>query len=335
MSAIFFSYRRHDSEGEAGRLFDDLVEQFGETSVFMDVAAIEVGRDFRKAVDASIANCAVLLAIIGLGWVDEKNDSGLRRLDDPNDLVRMEIASALKRDIPVIPVIVHGAKMPRPDQMPEEIRDLAYRNAVELTHVRWKSDIRHLIRALRLLLSDTRDIVPAREVMATTDSRLAKPTLRKAIDPAEGVGEDPTADLMLHGTGESGNALGVPPPGQVRSTHDASASNPNAAAGRPDSNVTRVAPESQSPPVVPGIVGIRLASVAKPDSASACAGEIDPDTIARIATELADYIGPIAEIVVKRAAKRCVTVADLRRMVADEIETTAERTKFLDACQSS
>lgn len=139
MRAIFVSYRRHDAEGEAGRLFDDLVEQFGEHSVFMDVAAIEAGRDFRKAIDESIATCGVLLAIIGIGWLDGKNDAGLRRLDDPNDFVRMEIASALKRDIPVVPVLVRGARMPRADQLPEDVRELAYRNAVELTHVRWKS----------------------------------------------------------------------------------------------------------------------------------------------------------------------------------------------------
>ena len=119
MRAIFVSYRRDDSEGEAGRLFDDLVGHFGEDSVFMDVAAIEVGRDFRKAIDESIATCGVLLAVIGKEWTDAKNEAGQRRLDDPFDFVRLETASALKRDIPVIPVLVHGAKMPRADQLPK------------------------------------------------------------------------------------------------------------------------------------------------------------------------------------------------------------------------
>jgi hypothetical protein len=149
MRAIFISYRRNDSEGEAGRLFDDLVEQFGEDSVFMDVTAIEAGRDFRKVIDESVATCGVLLAIIGKGWLDAKDDTGKRRLDDPADFVRLETASALRRDIPVIPVIVRGATMPHADQLPDELKDLAYRNFVELTHTRWASDIQLLIAALR------------------------------------------------------------------------------------------------------------------------------------------------------------------------------------------
>lgn len=151
MRAIFISYRRNDTEGEAGRLFDDLVEQFGEDSVFMDVTTIEAGRDFRKVIDESVATCGVLLAIIGKNWLDAKSDTGIRRLDEPTDFVRLETASALRRDIPVIPVIVRGATMPHPDQLPEDLKDLAYRNFVELTHARWTSDIQLLITALRKL----------------------------------------------------------------------------------------------------------------------------------------------------------------------------------------
>jgi beta-lactam-binding protein with PASTA domain len=154
MRAIFVSYRRDDSEGEAGRLFDDLVGVFGENSVFMDVAAIEVGRDFRKAIDDSVATCGVLLAVIGKEWTDAKNEAGQRRLDDPSDFVRLETASALRRDIPVVPVLVHGAKMPRPEQLPDDLKELAYRNGVELTHVRWNSDLQLLIKALRRYVED-------------------------------------------------------------------------------------------------------------------------------------------------------------------------------------
>ncbi len=100
MRSIFISYRRNDTEGEAGRLFDDLVSEFGENSVFMDVAAIEAGRDFRKVIDESVSTCGVLLAIIGKNWVDAKDDDGHRRLEDPSDFVRLETASALRRDIP-------------------------------------------------------------------------------------------------------------------------------------------------------------------------------------------------------------------------------------------
>jgi len=155
--AIFISYRRDDSEGEAGRLFDDLVNHFGDASVFMDVTAIQAGRDFRKAIDESVSTCGVLLAIIGKNWVDAKNEAGERRLDNASDFVRFETASALKRDIPVIPVLVHGAKMPRPDQLPDDLRDLAYRNGCELTHARWGSDLQLLIRALSAYVEDPKN----------------------------------------------------------------------------------------------------------------------------------------------------------------------------------
>ncbi|MCK7496707.1 MAG: toll/interleukin-1 receptor domain-containing protein [Comamonadaceae bacterium] len=108
MRAIFISYRREDAEGQAGRLFDDLVIHFGEDAVFMDVAGIEPGRDFRRAIDEQVASCGVLLAVIGKNWCDAQDESGRRRLDDPMDFVRLETASALKRDIPVIPVLVRG-----------------------------------------------------------------------------------------------------------------------------------------------------------------------------------------------------------------------------------
>ena len=158
MRAIFLSYRRDDSEGEAGRLFDDLAGHFGEDSVFMDVAAIEAGRDFRKAIDESVATCGVLLAVIGREWTEAKNEVGQRRLDDPSDFVRLETASALKRDIPVIPVLVHNAKMPRADQLPDDLKELAYRNGVELSHARWNSDVQLLIKALRPHVEDPKNV---------------------------------------------------------------------------------------------------------------------------------------------------------------------------------
>ena len=164
MGGIFISYRRSDSQGEAGRLFDDLVQHFGEQTVFMDVAAIEAGRDFRKAIEEGVAKCGVLLVMIGVGWLDAKDERGARRLDDPSDFVRIETASALKRDIPVIPVLVRGAKMPSAEQLPEELKELAYRNCIELTHARWKSDMQLLIEALRRLLAKCKPIRSERPV---------------------------------------------------------------------------------------------------------------------------------------------------------------------------
>lgn len=155
MSAIFISYRREDTEGHAGRLFEVLAERFGKDSVFMDVAGIEPGRDFRKAIDSNVADCGALLAVIGKGWLTAKNEAGQRRIDDPHDFVRLETISALKRDIPVIPVLVHGAIMPRADQLPPELQELAFRNAVELTHARWDSDVQVLLKALERCVDTT------------------------------------------------------------------------------------------------------------------------------------------------------------------------------------
>jgi TonB family protein len=160
LAGIFISYRRSDSQGEAGRLFDDLVKHFGEDTVFMDVAAIEAGRDFRRAIEEAVAKCGVLLVMIGPEWVDAKDEHGTRRLNDSSDFVRIETASALKRDIAVIPVLIRGAKMPSADQLPEDLKELVYRNCIELTHTRWRSDIQLLLDSLRRLLGDTG---PARE----------------------------------------------------------------------------------------------------------------------------------------------------------------------------
>src|SRR2546430_14763973 len=153
MGSIFLSYRREDSEGQAGRLYDDLVAVFGPDSVFMDVAAIQPGRDFRKSIDQSLNSCGVFLSLIGRNWLTAKDTSGQRRLDDPADFVRIETGAALKRDIPVIPVLVQGASAPKPDQLPDDLKELAFRNAVELTHLRWDSDVQVLIKALRLHIS--------------------------------------------------------------------------------------------------------------------------------------------------------------------------------------
>lgn len=149
MRAIFISYRRDDTEGYAGRLFQDLCERFGKDSVFMDVAGIEPGRDFRRVIEQQVASCGVLLAVIGKAWLSVADERGKQRLNDPHDFVRLETASALKRDIPVIPVLVQQAEMPRAEQLPDDLKDLAFRNSVELTHARWDSDVELLIAALR------------------------------------------------------------------------------------------------------------------------------------------------------------------------------------------
>jgi TIR domain len=206
LRSIFINYRRNDSEGEAGRLFDELTTRFSANSVFMDVAAIEPGKDFRKAIDESVASCSVLLAMIGQEWLSTRDAAGNRRLDDTHDFVRLELASALRRDIPVIPVLVRGAKMPLVEHLPDDLKDLAYRNAVELTHARWKSDVQVLVHALRPWIEDVgtggdparreTGAEPARTMPQATASALA-PEVIAQISRALAVSIGPIADVVV------------------------------------------------------------------------------------------------------------------------------------------
>ena len=151
MGMIFVSYRREDAAGEARALFSSLADQLGAGSVFMDVDNIALGRDFRAALHERLNDCDVLLALIGKNWLDSKNRQGKPRLEDSNDFVRLEILAALKRNIPVTPVLLQDAEMPSADQLPEELREFAYRNAFELSHARWESDVREMVRRLGLV----------------------------------------------------------------------------------------------------------------------------------------------------------------------------------------
>lgn len=152
MNNIFISYRREDSEGFARGLFQSLVGAFGADHVFMDVEAIGLGADFVEAIDKSLAGCGALLVLIGKDWVNCTDSAGRRRLDDPQDFVRMEVAKALEQKVRVIPVLVKGANMPAPEELPEELRSVTRRQALELRHERWNQDVAHLDSALAELL---------------------------------------------------------------------------------------------------------------------------------------------------------------------------------------
>lgn len=155
MQGIFISYRREDSAGHAGRLFDRLCAHFGKDSVFMDVEGIEAGVDFVETIEQAVGGCDVLLAVIGRGWLDSKNSQGDRRLDDPQDFIRLETAAALARKIRVIPVLVEGAQMPPAESLPVELRTLTRRQAVELRDSRWEDDIQALVNVLERVLAQT------------------------------------------------------------------------------------------------------------------------------------------------------------------------------------
>src|ERR1051326_8569899 len=105
---VFISYRREETAGQAGRLYDHLSDRYGEARVFMDVDSIAIGTDFTKAVIQAVSGCSILLALIGRHWSSITDTRGIRRLDYPHDFVRVEIETALQRDIRVVPVLVDG-----------------------------------------------------------------------------------------------------------------------------------------------------------------------------------------------------------------------------------
>lgn len=148
--AIFVGYRRADTADVAGRIYDRLEERFGADRVFKDVDSIPIGTTFRDYVRAAINDCSVFLALIGPGWADAKRDSGGRRLDDPEDLVRIEIETALATDtVQLVPVLINEAVMPSPKQLPPSLQRICDLNAA---HVRrdpdFRQDMDRLIRAL-------------------------------------------------------------------------------------------------------------------------------------------------------------------------------------------
>lgn len=146
MPKIFISYRRSDSKDIAGRIYDRLVGRFGEDSVFYDKKNVPYGIDYRKWLKNEVQSCQVLIAIIGSQWLEAQDKYQKRRIDSENDWVRIEIESALAReDIPVIPLLVNGAKLPNPEQLPESLEKLAHRQAAKARTDDFDADMSRLI----------------------------------------------------------------------------------------------------------------------------------------------------------------------------------------------
>jgi TIR domain len=147
-SKIFVSYRREDAAGHAGRIYDAIVARFGERNVFMDVD-LAPGVDFIDRITEAVDDSDVLLVIIGPQWATVSREGGQPRLADPGDYVRLEVETALGRpELKVIPLLVAGARMPDPDDLPESMRALSRRNALELTDARWRYDVGRLVNTL-------------------------------------------------------------------------------------------------------------------------------------------------------------------------------------------
>jgi hypothetical protein len=146
---IFLSSRRSDVGGHAGRLSDTLVQRLGSRSVFQDVTAIAAGRDFIAGIRAALEECDAAIAVIGPGWLTAATGDGRPPLFEPDDYVRLELARVLQRSLPVAPVLVGGAMLPAATDLPEDLRPLTQRHAIEVGDESWHQDVDYLLRSLR------------------------------------------------------------------------------------------------------------------------------------------------------------------------------------------
>lgn len=155
-SGIFISYRRQDAQMAAGRLADCVKEAFGSASIFRDVETIDPGVDFVEALDRALKECVAMLVVIGPQWLGITDKHGRRRLDDPNDWTRIEVATALKRNIRVVPVVLDGTAMPDDTELPDDLKALSRRQALDLSDKRWRADVERLVDTLARIPGLTR-----------------------------------------------------------------------------------------------------------------------------------------------------------------------------------
>jgi hypothetical protein len=151
-STIILSYRREDSAGVTGRIFDRLSQEFGTDRVFMDIDSMPAGVDFHDHLQSILADCGALLVVIGKGWRSQRKGQPARIMD-PDDWVRIEVETALDRGIPVVPLLIDGASLPARDQLPESLWPLLRRNALSVDSGRdFHAQLSRLVRDLRVQL---------------------------------------------------------------------------------------------------------------------------------------------------------------------------------------
>lgn len=202
MSDIFLSYRRQDSSSATGRLADRLEEHFGPQRVFRDYDSIVAGADFADAIRRAIGISTVVLVVVGPRWSDARDEQGRRRLDDPGDFVRLEIESALADEVPVIPVLVEGAKMPPAEALPASLEAFSRCQAVELAESRWRDDADRLIASLQSQFAIESEAAPLTEEggggAMSVFSRFALDLLELATHPRRLIARRQTGHALDH-----------------------------------------------------------------------------------------------------------------------------------------
>lgn len=183
MAKIFINYRRDDSAGYAGRLYDRLTAHFGPDHVFMDIDQIEPGEDFVEVIQEKLKAVQVAVALIGKQWLDITDAAGQRRLDNPEDWVRLEIEALLARKIRVIPLLVGGANAPNSSRLPGSLVALARRQAHEVSDRRFHDDVNKLIRVLEKDLNVKAASQPSSASDLAPPSETKPPEARLPFEP--------------------------------------------------------------------------------------------------------------------------------------------------------
>jgi len=177
MPTLFLSYRQSDTLGQTGRLADALEARYGRGAVFRDLDSIEAGQRFEAVIERALADCRVFLPLIGDDWLTVRGADGRRRLDDPQDFVRREVATALARGIPVIPLLLEGARIPAATELPTELRPMLERQALELSETRWDFDVGRLVAAIDRQLAQTNGST----AIASTGAGSSAPATRRRL----------------------------------------------------------------------------------------------------------------------------------------------------------
>ncbi|HEX2700655.1 MAG TPA: PASTA domain-containing protein [Acidimicrobiales bacterium] len=200
MGSIFISYRRAGTSGYGGRLQEDLRQHFGKERVFRDIDSIRPGTDFARVIEQAVAGSGVVLVLIGGNWLDATNENGQRRLDDPDDFVRLEIESALNQDITVVPVLVEGALAPSPSALPPSISRLGRMQAIELSDLRWDYDVGRLIDVLDEIVGPAAEEIVDLTALEAASSPAAAPADAPAGLAAAGASATTTTRVLRRRT---------------------------------------------------------------------------------------------------------------------------------------
>ena len=147
---IFISYRREDTQWVAGRLADSLSAYFGDKRVFRDIDGIVAGERFGDVIETTLGAADAVVVLIGKRWLDATDADGKRRLASDDDWVAQEVSAALNLDIPVYPVLVDDAPMPRTEELPASLQPLTRHNAISISDARWHDDVSRLARIMSL-----------------------------------------------------------------------------------------------------------------------------------------------------------------------------------------